>query len=589
MVNRQLDLNIPDLLDVLGEFKRAAGLIAGIDDQGPLVIAVRRNNSEPDQPDDRSLLLLPVSDYTAFMQPLTTQEGGPIRRITLATEHEGFAKQSGSFAVIGKHRESLASHQPTNNAAEVRNSLGTLGNQVIEDSDVIILMHGEQIQHTLDSANDMTASNAGDSTTNSGQKNQATVSGMRDALIQQASAPLANFDSLAPDAEGVVLGFTITNEGLNISGAINFKADSATASMINPVASSNDLTRVPDQPFLIASSVNFGGLELSKLRKLMLGQIHPMTGDNWLSRAIIAHSDAAGNMQTWVQVKYLPSQTAAVGGMTSTLNCFRTSDAQGLAAHIRKELETLNSHNQPDSPDRLGAASVQDSQTPATAHYQANHFQIDGQSVDQYSVSQSPQPQNRMKPPGPMGPMLAGLIQGSAEKNGFIVASGQYVLITESPDMPLLRRSLKSLEAETGLGANAQITAARKQLLGEDPIAESYIDIGSILQLPMMRMGLAMFGIKPQLQAQMIPIAVGLSVRDHGIGGRFHVPTSVIDMGTTVIMQAKGIEKVPSRPTRTGPKHPRRPRAQPYGRDRGLPFAPGQGLPPDMPPGGFRR
>lgn len=592
MVNRQLDLNIPDLLDVLGEFKRTAGLIAGIDDQGPLVIAVRMNSSKPDQPDDRSLLLLPVSDYTAFIQPLTTQEDDPIRRITLTTGHEGFAKQSGSFAVIGKHRESLASHQPANNAAEVRNSLGTLGNQVIEDSDVIILMHGEQIQHTLDSANDMTASNADDRTTNSGQKNQATISGMKGALIQQALDPLANLDSLTPDAEGVVLGFTITNEGLNISGAINFKADSATVSMINPVASSNDLTRVPDQPFLIASSVNFGGLELSKLRKLMLGKIHPMTGDNWLSRAIMAHSDEAGNMQTWVQVKYLPSQTAAVGGMTSTLNCFRTSDARGLAAHIRKELETLNSHNQPDSPDRLGAAGVQDSQTPATVHYQINHFQIDGQSVDQYSVSQLPQSQNRIKPPGPMGPMgpmLAGLIQGSEEKNGFIVASGQYVLVTESPDMPLLRRSLKALEAETGLGANAQITAGRKQLLGEAPIAESYIDIGSILQLPMMRMGLAMFGIKPQLQAQMIPITVGLSVRDHGIGGRFHVPTSVIDMGTTVIMQAQGIEKAPSRPARTRPKYFRKPGAQPHGRDRGLPFAPGQGLPPDMPPGGFRR
>jgi len=438
----------------------------------------------------------------------------------------------------------------------------------------------------------MAASNAGDSTKKSGKKNQATASDMKNALIQQASDPLANLDGLMPDTEGVVLGFTITNEGLNISGAINFKADSATASMINPVASSNDLTRVPDQPFLIASSVNFGGLDLSKLRKLMLG-IHPVTGNNWLSQAIIAHSDEADNAQTWVQVKYLPSQTAAVGGMTSTLNCLRTSDAQKLVAHIRKELENLNSHNQPDSPDRLGPDGVRDSQTPATAHYQANHFQIDGLSVDQYSVSQSPRPQNRMKPVGPMGPMLAGLMQGAEEKNGFIVASGQYVLITESPDMPLLRSSLKALETQTGLGANAQISAGRKQLFLDTPIAESFIDIGSILQLPMVRMGLTMFGITPQPQTQMIPIAVGLSARDHGVGGRFHVPTSVIDMVTAVIMQAKEIGKASSRPARTKPKYPRKFGPQPYGRDHGLPFAPGQGLPPDMPPnmppGGLRR
>src|SRR5690554_3435335 len=63
-VNDAAGFGIPGLGDTLGEFKRSVGIVRGLRDDGPMVLAFHRIDAEGGLP---FTMLLPVSDFGAFV------------------------------------------------------------------------------------------------------------------------------------------------------------------------------------------------------------------------------------------------------------------------------------------------------------------------------------------------------------------------------------------------------------------------------------------------------------------------------------------------------------------------------------------
>ena len=578
-LNERLGLQHDQLDALLSEFKRVTGLTVGLNQDGPLMLTctirlpAAGDGEQAHSPSADLLALLPTADFTGLVENLGASlpdDGETVATgITLRTHHTAFIRQTGSFSVWGARRELVEGHRPGRAAEKIMEGLGQVGSRCLDRSDVVLIFRGGDKRHLLESLLDLmvlpltakvqkiAAEQAWTPGRNAQVRNGTGVgvgpgggfgggrsdagamiaSNMTTKAFNRTGDALKDGESLLRDADTIAIGFDIDEGGIGLTGSIQFKDGSQMAEVIadGGGGAATLLARMPDRQFVFAYSVKFDGLRLEKLDRDRVQNLGMDQSSDWLGRTLFQVAATEGRAGGMTNVYYLPRAAGLAVGMTG-VRIIETPDTAGFVAALRRNLEALNST---DDAGRQADADADDEQSGPKfkVEYDSRDMVVDGHRVDKYVISQQMMAVALNIPDA--FPTMFGGDNFNTETTGYVVEVGRYVVITETTNTELLGSVLDAVKSDRGLGRDGLITESR-DFLFQDLAFESYVDIGSILNSPQAAMAMMMLGQQFKPPVDLLPIAMGAAIEEHGIEARFFVPMSLLRFVKELVDRVSG-------------------------------------------------
>lgn len=521
-LNAALGNNVPWMNDTLGELKRNTGMLNGVNDSGSVAVVmsglIESIDNDADEPP--FVLLVPVSDYNAFIGNFNTQPAADgLTPVELQQGQSAFVRQVQGYAVLGADRDVVKNYTAGSAGQALFNKTGKLGGNAAGKSDVLLLVDLNQlgpkllpkVNQSLDEAIAMYESNpelAGDTPVD-----VRVVLGLYKRVL----------GSLLQGTDMAVMGLDVTELGVGLSYAAQFKQGSEIASFIKPTTGSAAaiLSLSADSPYFFASSQNYGSVDMPRILGLIKDttrQVAPkFAGFVDLSVAMMEGAQGATAV-------YYPGQMGLGGGLFNGVTVIKATDGAAYMNGYRSFLDKLKQTRVPlDVPGQL-----QEGQAPAEmaffTQYNANTTTVEGVAIDQYELRYD-FPPAMMQEMGQMGQLM--MMAGLSAQRGYVANVDNHVIITSTTDLPTLTQAIKTVREGKGLGQNQGITQVRQQLT-PNPQFESYLNVGTLASFGLNMA--AMFGqqLDVKVPANMAPVGYAISLGDNGASARVFVPMDVI-------------------------------------------------------------
>ncbi len=518
-LQQNLDLPTQDLADVLVRFKRRAGMTEGVNDNGAMVFAITdleetlETNQSP-----RITMLVPVSDYNTFVKQYGGNSDNEICAITMPQGQRGFARRSGDHAVLCRSREETAAYEAGNAASTIAQQAGAIGNKYLSSGDLIVYADIPKLKAAVVIALQQAA-------------DQADAQQLADAFVNE-------IEVFVEGLEALVGSLDLSDAGVGLTCAVQYKADAILASML-PGGTADTvglLATLPDEPYVVASSLDLNAINMAAMLKRILSQIPAGQPDMYsaVAKDVMLLIEQVNGIAS---VFYAPDPNnmmmMMMGGFNS-LSVYQVDDTGAFLDQTKQLFENLNQRsNQID--DNAAPALEPDALPPYTARYMENAMQIDGVRVDQYELNIN-LPAEAM--PGPM----ASLMMAARSHQGYIAAKGKYVIQTSHIDPQMITKALAAVDQGTGVGAAGPIRNVRNTAMLPNPVMESYLSISGIAQmangfLPLIGMPLI---VVPE---GLPPLCAAAGIQDHGAAIRLYLPMQSLQMisnTVTNIQQQQG-------------------------------------------------
>jgi len=513
-MNRSFGLQRPELQDVLSVFKNEMGALEGVNDSGPAVIVMKgvvQAMSEQSQ-EPPFLMLLPVSDYGAFLGNYGVTDTSGIKEIAFPSGHSAFSKQAGGFAVLSKQQDQVQAYSPANQGAAWTEMVGGVNQDDLNAGDIVFLMNiprmQPQLNEKMQELGDMMAQQMAT------DPQAAMAQPIMDLYMDAAQAAMR-------DGKAYMQTLVLEDEGAALTTNIQFNEGTPSAKMFaNGGDSSSALALLPDQSYLMSAAMDLSGIDTDALVDAILGalpdddQAGPLASTMQMYRKalpLIAKTKAT----SWAWYTGDPQAMMQPGNFFKSVTVYATDDPDGMVASIKQTTESLNQMQMP-----AGMPGDPNAQMTFMSTYTPNALQMEGVSVDQYQVQMQMPPQV-MQQMGPMAGMMA------SGYSGFIASKGEHVLMTTSIDTQLLASALRGLDGG-GMGNQGLITDLRGEAISGQPTMQMYISlqgIGETVAPFMMMMG---GGPAIEVPADIPPVAMTLDVKDAGISNKLYVPSRVV-------------------------------------------------------------
>lgn len=526
-LNDRLDLGHPQMTDLLGEFKLQTGIEQGLDEAGSLAIVISdltgsiNRNEEP-----AFIMLVPVSDYTAFVRNFNGQPGVALTELTMPDGKPGFAKNIGQYAVLGQNRKVVAAYQPSGGTQQLSQCLGKVGQQCMRSSDAVLMINVEKLAPALEPKLQRLIDEAMQ------QLDHVSTADPAADMLPMGKAVLTMYANAIKaglrDTSSVVIGLDLSDKGFGLTESAQFKPGSFLAKVFSDGGgAANQLSRLGDQPYLVAMAMDLQGLDCGALVDELLAGLPEEQQLGWLGPVIQQGIALARPLKGVASVYYPPSQPGAMGqNMFTGVAVYHVDDAPAYLRATQKYIEACDAMSFPAAGSGRaadGGADGQPQETTVDATYTPNVLQVDGIQVDQYETRIN-FPPSAMQEMGPMMPIM--MMMGAGGQSGFLAAKGDYVVATTKPDAQLIKRALASLDSQAGLGSRGAIAAVRRSLPA-DLTYEMYISVTGITDTANSFM--TMFGMPPVEAPQNLPpIAMGVAVQNSGVISRLFVPMPVV-------------------------------------------------------------
>lgn len=550
----KLGLDPTDFPNPLEEFQNETGIKDGLNPNGSLLVVVPNivlpnqdpNAQQPDAwrgEDPEFLLVVPVTDYNAFVANFQGKPDGKVTTLTMQHGEPGFAKQLQDYAVLGEHKETVEAYTPAMTPQALAQWVGPVGQHCVSACDTFVILNiaklGPTIQAGLDQMiqeidREITQEIPGTQPSDP-QKSHLTQTVSTVTKIQVDSAR-----AIIRDASAIVWGADLNDQGVGFWSSVQFKPGSFLAQIFpSGGGASTHLAKLANQPYLFACAANFKGLGIPQLLDELTQRLKGLDENSCLAPAMKA-VDMARTVQGTAAVYYPPNPESASQSIFNAVALYQTPDSQSLVKQIQEYIELINhmslpipqknafeqdpalDNQPPEEPagepqNQPDAFSLSSTYTPAV-------MEIEGVKIDQYQTQMN-FPQEMMMEMGPAAGMMTML--GLTRQSGFVAAKNDHVLITSTTDPQFMKQSLLSLAQNQGLGTHQFITQSRAQALPADPTLEFYISVPGLVQTANTFM--VMFGGPPlDVPNHLPPVAGALSVQDSGLLARFYVPMSVI-------------------------------------------------------------
>lgn len=451
--------------------------------------------------------VLPVTNFAEFVASMGGDAGEQaagaakgVHEIKIGNRSD-FARDIGNgYALVGPDAQLLADVTPaTGQLATHTARLGVVGGQVAEQTELLAIAHvpalGDRIRDGYEQRM-------------RGMQGMMGMAGAvmdpRDvrAFVESARAVVDNF---ARDAEVAILGVGLSDAGVSIDLAAQFKADSQLAGyMASPGDTAPALGLLQQGPFLFAAGVDTRAAGV----KHILGEV--LNGPGGGDEAEAEAGGLAGALPTTDRLGLLVSASRAGmqrGLLSQTTFVVGGSDVKALHAIARKGIEQAGEDQA--SP---GAA------TKVT--YTESSDTVAGVQVDGYSIV----------PAQGANPDVA-FIQGflvSPTTRGFVAPLENAVITTTHNNKLLLQQTIQASQGKGATFAQATDVQGIQALLPKDRSIEAYVGAKPLLQFAVQAMSLQGAAVEWTAPDTLSPIGLGVATRDAGFHARLVLPTDVV-------------------------------------------------------------
>ncbi len=540
MLNQTLGLDQDELTDALGAFKAEVGIADGLDDAGSALFVVQdlataiQNEAEPDV-----LMVLPVTDYPAFVASFQAEGAAPagegVTEVVLPDGQAGFAREVGGYAILGNNQQAVTDYAAGGDADAIGNRVGALGREYLGSCDAAAYVDLEALAPMLIQKIDEVIAEVQENF------NQTAEMGMMDpSSLESMQAMMAMYSTagkaIIGSAEGVVITLDISEHGIGLTDAIQFKPDSAVMKYL-PGGGGNTasiLSRLPKGSYIVAGAFDAKAFAFADLMEAAVAAFPEGNAQADLYRKAVP---MVKQIQRYAGVFYTPDPNALMAG-TGALNMLQTYEVPDSAAYLTQAKEYIAGMNGTSIP--LGIPSPDGAALAMTyaTSYTDNALQLDGVQVDQYSMNAQMPPQMMMQ----MGPM-AGMMQMFTNFNGYAAEADGYYLSTTTLDQQLMAKGLATGKTGDGIGTDDALAEVREKAVPPSTAAEAYLSFGGVIETvgPMAMM----FGLPAiEAPADLPPVGMGLGVDGQSAAARLYVPNEttkfIIDTVKDVQAQMMG-------------------------------------------------
>ncbi len=477
----------------------------GLKKDGSLAFAVLPNADgtvDMDAPEEeqRMIVILPVSNYSAFSKALGAEDAHGTASITI-DDNPAFLKDiGGGYAIMGPMKELIDGFEGKGgNMASHAKMIGKSGRDIAENSDIIMVISVPAMRTQIEQGVQ-------------GLKDQAE--GMGAAIGEQGAQAAAMMgimqgvaEAFARDGQAGIIGWGMGEDGVSMDFGAQFKEDTSSAKMFSKSGdAAKFLGRVPNQPFLFATSIDLSSPAIKGFMKDMqkVQTANPMM------------AGMGGNM-----VKQIDN----VDGMSFVMGANK-GGIMGLLANT----VTFVSTSQPKAylKDAADAAMKMNGKEIEginfTVDYKAASQDVGGVKADTWTMTMEPGEDN---PNAGMIGMMQQVFFGPGGMGGMSAAVDNGVVSTMSQNTPLFTSAIDAAKSGNGLSQDEGIRSVQK-FLPKNRTMEMYLGTKSIMEAMNAAMGMMGGGMDLKVPAKVSPIGMGAGIDSGGIDFRIFVPADVI-------------------------------------------------------------
>lgn len=545
-----LDQLAPEFDDGLGAFKQQMGWLEGVDDEGAMLVVVSGlaesieatmkegaqivpdNAADiPNPSEPTAIMLVPVSDYQAFVAQLGGDAGADATAVTYQNldgyQSDGYAKELNGYAVMGDSLETVQAYAAGDQGKAMAQALSPIVTDYLNGGDALIYLDMAALAPSFNLAIDKAVEEISREMNDPDNGMPAGMDGMLTSMMNlyEQSGRL-----LVDGTDKLLLSMDFGDDGLGMTVSSKLTGDSELASFFAPAADAEGgstsgplLASLPDQPYIFASSVDATRFGLTAL----VETITDAMGDGNEAGFMAMYQESLAIMKDVkgvASVFYAPEPAAMMaGGFYTSLTVYDVADADAYLASQKASLEKL-------SEIKVALPAMEQGQPASemtfTTTYTEKALVIDGTDVHQFQI-------NTILPPEMMqqfGPMAA--LMGNAGTGGYIAAKDGKVIVSTVTDPQLITRGLQALGNDDGVGSAGTIATLRENNLPEDSSMEVYISLAGIAKTanPFLLMFLPGGG-QVEIPADLPPLAMGGASDGEGVAMRMFVPHALVDFG----------------------------------------------------------
>lgn len=499
----------------------------GLNKTGTMAMAMLPNadgevDFETEMPE--GVILVPVSDFGAFVKQFNGEAGQGVTTVTI-DGNEGFIKDiGGGYAVLAPTKgQAEAFDGKAGNRAAHEKALGPVGRNIAQSSDVIIItnvnMLRDQFEDGLDSMGDAAAG-------------AVPVPGA-DIGLDVLEMAMRNW---AQQADSAIVGMGLDDKGLSIQVGTQFKEGSEVGGFFTGEADSSSLLgRLPKQQFLFAMAMDSAPAPFKKLIANMKAEgkkaaaaATPAEGAEQANEpgpmamfdTVFGMSDKVDGMALGIGA----SPAGFMGGLfTLTSAYMRTNDPKALLEEARAATKKLDGYKTEGMTYKV--------------KYDNELLEINGTKVDSWSGNIDMDPND---PEAMNTQMMMGIIFGQGGLGGMNATVDKGVVMTMSPNTPLVTSALEAAKNGGGLSTEEGIASVQSKLPAKR-FFELYIGSKALLDNVTAGMAMAGMGGDIEVPAKLAPVAIAASNEKSGVGIHIYVPIDVIKSAGTLAEELGGM------------------------------------------------
>ncbi len=460
---------------------------------------------------ERVMLLVPVSDYAAFVQGLKGNPADAVAEVQFnlpdaGAEEGGMVEDEmdkafvrdigGGYALLGAKKESVASFKPVEGKLKAHSEfLGETGRKIADESLVLIVGNIAQMKDDITSGFSNLDKNPQIAMATAGAGDQAKKG------LQSIEMVAQNF---ARDARVGIIGMGIDDKGLWIDLASQFNEGTELAGFFQDKGNVMPIMeRLPSQTFVALFAMDTAGSGMKKL----LSEIAKSGGED--ATAMMGSLTAADKVDGfgWMMGA---SPAGLMGLFSSTSSFTMVKDPQAYLGEVKKSYEAMNGK-------KIAGMTYKTVYTPQAST-------IEGVKVDNYTVTQTPDPND---PDAQQAMMMQGMMGGGGPSTGMYAPVEGGVVATYSKNNLLMKEAITIANSAKGVATTDEVKMLQAYLPA-DRTMEGYIGVKPVMEMALGAM--MMFGMEMDvtLPEKITPIAIGATTSGGAFRTRIFVPHDVM-------------------------------------------------------------
>jgi hypothetical protein len=463
----------------------------------------------------RVLVLVPVSDYKAFVQGLKGNPVDAVAEVTLDLpelpgENENAADEAaeegsqkayarnigGGYALMGVSKKTVEDFKPVEGKLKAHGEfLGATGRKIADDAMVLIIGNMAEMKDGIQDNFKNLEKNPQLAMATAGAGEQAKKG------LEMIELVANNF---ARDARVGIVGVGLDDKGMWIDVASQFNKGTELAGFFQDKGNVQPLLqKLPTQTFVAMLAMDTAGAGMKKLMTNLAKQ----GGDD--AGAMLSSLTAADKVDGfgWMMGA---SPAGLMGLFSSTSSFTMVKDPQAYLGEVKKSYEAMNGKT-------IAGMTFKTSYTSAAST-------IEGTKVDSYTVSQTADPNNQE---AQQALMMQGMMGGGGPSTGMYAPVEGGVVATYSKNNLLMKEAITTAGSSKGVATTDEVKMLQSYLPA-DRTMEGYVGVKPVMEMALGAMMMFGMEIDITLPEKITPIAFGATTNDGAFRARVFVPHDVM-------------------------------------------------------------